>query len=167
LHKIGAAFAPYGYLKDPENKNHLILDEEIVPIKREILQWFIRDGMSLNGIAKRLNELGIPNPTAYKRSKGWNYQNPHAQENDGLWVGSTVRRMLENRVNLGHLVQGRQRVVSYKVHDRVAVAPEDWYVAENTHEACLWRSLETSGTTGLQLAVRRVCSWFGDFFLAF
>ena len=128
------AFPPYGYLKNPEDKNHLILDEEIVPIKREILQWFIHDGMSLTGIAKRLNELGIPNPTAYKHSKGWQYCNPHAKSNDGLWVGSTVRRMLESQVNIGHMVQGKQRVVSYKVHDKVAVSQDGWYVVENTHE---------------------------------
>ena len=129
------AFPPYGYLKNPEDKNHLILDEEIVPIKREILQWFIRDGMSLNGIAHRLNEMGVPNSTAYKRSKGWQYCNPHAKQNDGMWAGSTVRRMLESPVNIGHMVQGKQRVVSYKVHDKVAVSEDEWYVAENTHEA--------------------------------
>ena len=36
------------------------------------------DGMSKAGIARRLNELGVPNPTAYKRSKGFRYENPHA-----------------------------------------------------------------------------------------
>jgi len=90
--------------------------------------------MSLNGIAHRLNEMGVPNPTAYKHSKGWQYCNPHAKQNDGLWAGSTVRRMLESPVNIGHMVQGKQRVVSYKVHDKVAVSEDEWYVAENTHE---------------------------------
>ena len=98
------------------------------------MQWFIRDGMSLNGIAHRLNEMGVPNPTAYKHSKGWQYCNPHAKQNDGMWAGSTVRRMLESPVNIGHMVQGKQRVVSYKVHDKVAVSEDEWYVAENTHE---------------------------------
>ena len=128
------AFAPYGYLKDPNDKNHLVIDEEIAPIKRELLRWTVRDGMSLAGAARRLNELGIPNPTAYKRSLGWNYHNPNAQNNDGLWVGTTVRRMLLDRVNLGHVVQGKQRVVSYKVHDRVAVPEDEWYVVEHMHE---------------------------------
>ena len=129
------AFAPYGYLKDPNDKNCLIIDEEIAPIKREILQWFIRDGMSLNGIAHRLNEQGVLNPTAYKRSKGMRYANPKSEENDGLWTGQTVRRMLTEKVNLGHMVQGRYRIVSYKVHDQVRVPEEEWYVKENTHEA--------------------------------
>jgi hypothetical protein len=128
------AFAPYGYLKDPRDKNHLIPDEEIVPIKRDILLWFIRDGMSLNGIAHRLNDLGIPNPTAYKRSQGFPYCNPGTESGDGLWVASTVRRILTDKMNLGHMVQGKQRVVSYKVHDRVTTSPEEWFVKENMHE---------------------------------
>ncbi|MDR0964782.1 MAG: recombinase family protein [Clostridium sp.] len=128
------AFPPYGYLKDPENKNHLILDEEIVPIKRDMLQWFVCDGMSLSGIAKRLNEIGVPNPTAYKRSKGWQYCNPHIHDNDGLWTGTGVRRVLSDKINLGHMVQGKQRVVSYKVHDKISVPEEEWFIKENTHE---------------------------------
>ncbi len=128
------AFPPYGYLKDPQDKNRLILDPETVPVKRDIYRWLVHEGMSLNGTAKKLNELAIPNPTAYKRSKGWNYSNPHAKDNDGLWVGSTIRRMILEQVNLGHMVQGRQRVVSYKVHDTVAVPEDEWFVKHNTHE---------------------------------
>ena len=41
--------------------------------------------------------------------------------------------MLQNPVYAGTLVQGRQRVVSYKVHQTMAVPPEDWYVVEGTH----------------------------------
>ncbi len=133
------AFPPYGYLKDPADKNHLIPDQDIVPIKRDMMTWISLDGMSLNGVAKKLNELGIPNPTAYKRSKGWRYSNPNAKENDGLWTGSTVKRILLDKVNLGHMVQGRQRVVSYKVHDKVAVPEGEWFIAENTHEATFTR----------------------------
>lgn len=129
------AFPPYGYLKHPDDKNRLILDEDIVPIKRDMLYWIIRDSMSLAGVAKRLNELGIPNPTAYKRGKGWNYCNPNVSKNDGLWTGSTVRRILLDKVNLGHMIQGKQRVVSYKVHDKVSVPEDEWFIKENTHEA--------------------------------
>lgn len=128
------AFPPYGYLKSPENKNKLILDEDIVPIKRDILHWIVNEGMSLNGVAHRLNKLGIPNPSAYKRSKGWKYSNPKINENDGLWTGTTVRRIMLDKVNLGHMIQGKQRVVSYKVHDKISVPEEEWFVKENTHE---------------------------------
>ena len=128
------AFPPYGYLKDPENKNHLILDPEITPVKHDIYRWLVHDGMSMSGAAKKLNEMGVPNPTAYKRSKGWNYCNPNSVTNDGLWTGTNLRRMILEPVNLGHMVQGRQRVVSYKVHSMVSVPEEDWFICENTHE---------------------------------
>ena len=129
------AFAPYGYLKDPKDKNRLLLDDEVVPIKRDILHWFVHEGMSLAGIAKRLNDLGIPNPTAYKRGKGYAYSNPNLDKCDGLWVSSSIRNILTDKMNLGHMVQGKQRVVSYKVHDRVATPQEEWFIKENTHAA--------------------------------
>lgn len=128
------AFPPYGYLKKPGDKNRLIPDDDIVPIKRDMKDWIITEGMSLNGAAQRLNALGIPNPTAYKRSKGWKYSNPNSKKNDGLWTGAAVKRVLLDKVNLGHMVQGKQRVVSYKVHDRVTVPEGDWFIKENTHE---------------------------------
>ena len=128
------AFPPYGYLKDPQDKNRLILDEDIVPIKREMMKWLLNESMSMAGIAKRLNEMGVPNPTAYKHSKGWQYCNPKSHMNDGLWVGTAVRRVLLDQINLGHMVQGKQRVVSYKVHDKVAVPEDEWYIVKNTHD---------------------------------
>jgi len=129
------AFPPYGYLKDPRNKNHLVLDENIVPVKRELFSWIVHEGISLNGAAHRMNDIGIPNPSAYKRSLGWNYCNPNSIKNDGLWTGSTVRRIMLDQVNLGHMVQGKQRVVSYKVHDKITVPVEDWIIKEDTHES--------------------------------
>jgi DNA invertase Pin-like site-specific DNA recombinase len=129
------AFAPYGYLKDPNDRNRLIIDPEIAELKRAMFRWIVDEGLSLRGVALKLNELGVLNPTAYKRSKGMKYANPNAQVNDGLWTGTTVRHTLLDKMNLGHMVQGRQRVVSYKVHDKVRVAEEDWFIKENTHEA--------------------------------
>ena len=128
------AFAPYGYLKDPANKNHLVPDEEICKLKRDMRNWIVHESMSLAGVAKKLNELGIPNPTAYKRQLGWKYSNPNTDKNDGLWTGSTVKGMLLAQVNLGHMEQGKQRVVSYKVHDTISVPKEEWYFVKDTHE---------------------------------
>ncbi|MDR0991775.1 MAG: recombinase family protein, partial [Ruminococcus sp.] len=128
------AFPPYGYLKDPQNKNHLILDNDIVPIKRDMLNWIIRDGMSLRGVAMKLNEMGIPSPAAYKQSLGWKYYNTNIKKSDGLWDGEKVKRVLIDKVNLGHMVQGRNRIVSYKVHDQIRVPENEWIIKENTHE---------------------------------
>ncbi len=125
------AFAPYGYAKDPQDKNALVVDEQAADVVRRMFDWFVNDGMSKAGIAKRLNELGIPNPTSYKRSKGFRYENPHATANDGLWNPTTVSRMLQDPLYIGTMRQGRQKVISYKVHKRTAVPEEDWYMVED------------------------------------
>ncbi len=131
------AFAPYGYAKDPDDKNKLIVDEEAAQVVRNIFNWFILERMSKAGIAKRLNEYGIPNPAAYKRSKGFHYKNPHCKNNDGLWSPSTVARMLQNPLYIGVMRQGRQKVISYKVHKRASVPEEEWFIVENAVPAII------------------------------
>lgn len=127
------AFAPYGYRKDPQDKHRLLIDREAADIVRDIFRWYALDGMSKRGIAKRLSETGVPNPAQYKRSLGLAYQNPHTMENDGLWSAATVSKILSNPTYLGHMVQGRSRVKSYKVHTQVSVPREEWIRVANTH----------------------------------
>ena len=125
------AFAPYGLAKDPENKNKLIIDEEVAPIIRDIFHWRGNQGMSKNSIVKQLNRLGILNPTAYKQSKGFNY---NIKKNDGLWSPKTITKILENEMYIGNMVQGKQKVISYKVHKKIDTNEEDWYIVKDTHE---------------------------------
>jgi hypothetical protein len=132
------SFASYGYLKDPEDHNRLIVDEEAAPVVRDIFRWFI-GGESVLGIAKKLNGQGVPNPSAYKRQQGMGYRHPKHSQNDTLWPDSSVRRILQNRLYVGDMVQGRNRVQSYKLQVAVGVPEEEWIVVENTHEAIVDR----------------------------
>lgn len=134
------AFAPYGLMKRPDDKNRLMIDEQAAEVVRDIFHWFVNEGMSKNGITRRLNELGIPNPAVYKRQKGLRFCNPQLERNDGLWNEKTVRDILLNQMYIGNMVQGRQKVISYKVHDRVRTDEKDWYIVENTHEAIIDRA---------------------------
>ena len=59
-------YAPHGYCKDPENKNHLVIDPETAPVIRQIFQWR-SEGVSYMGINRRLNEAGIPSPGQYRQ----------------------------------------------------------------------------------------------------
>ena len=133
------AFAPYGYKKDPNDKNSLIVDEEAAEVVISIYHWFVNEGYSKMGIAKRLNQMGEPNPEAYKKKKGFKYNNPNSDKNDGLWSASTIARILQNEVYTGVMVQGRNRVISYKVHKQINVPEEEWFVVPNTHEAIIDR----------------------------
>ena len=134
-------FAPYGYQKNPGNRNELLVDEEAAQVVRDIFRWFVLDGISKRGIAKRLNELGPLNPSAYKKSRGFRFKTPHTAENDGLWDPSTVSRILQDPLYIGILRQGRQKVISYKVHARVAVPERDWFMAEGAVPPIISRDL--------------------------
>lgn len=133
------AFATYGYKKDPNDKNSLLIDEEAAEVVRSIYHWFVNEGYSKMGIAKRLNSMGEPNPEAYKKKKGLKYNNPNSSKNDGLWSASTVARILQNEIYTGVMVQGRHRIISYKVHKQIAVPEDEWFVVPNTHEAIIDR----------------------------
>lgn len=127
------AFAPYGYQKDPQNKNHLVIDEKSARIVRKIFHWYVIDGLSIRQITFKLNELGIPNPTAYKKEIGLNYNNPHYCGNT-LWGPNKVSYILTDESYIGSIVQGKQKVVSYKIHEKVQNPKEKWSKVKNKHE---------------------------------
>lgn len=132
-------FAAYGYRKNPKDKNALIVDEEAAEIVKNIYEWFL-DGMSKNAIVRNLNDHGILCPSEYKKSKGLNYQNPSGSERP-LWGAKTVSDILKNRLYIGDMVQGRQRVKSYKIHTQEQVPENEWYIVENTHEPIIERPI--------------------------
>lgn len=125
------AFAPYGYMKDPRDKNKLIIDEDAAATVRDVFAWFLNEGMSKSAVVRRLNDAAVPNPTAYKRAKGLKYRNPSAASGNGLWSFQTVARILADPIYIGMMRQGRQRVISYKVHKRAAIPESEWCVVEN------------------------------------
>ena len=136
--KFIGSFATYGYLKDPDDKHRLVIDEETAPIVRMIFDRFIA-GESIIGITKNLNEMGIPNPSMYKKLKGFNYKHPSGRSNDGLWPDSSVRRILQNRMYVGDMVQGKNTTMSYKIKQCRAIPKDEWIVVEGTHEPIIDR----------------------------
>lgn len=135
------AFAPYGYQKAPDNKNALVIDREAAEVVQKIYQWFVYEGMSKSRIAHRLNEAGILSPAVYKRKKGLLFYCPQMGNHDGLWSPASVSAVLKNRMYTGTMVQGKQTVVSYKVHDRIAVPEEKWCLVPGTHEPIIEEEL--------------------------
>lgn len=131
--KFIGSFPTYGYLKSPDDRHKLIIDDETAPVVRQVFRWFI-EGKSVIGITKELNALGIPNPSTYKKLKGWNYKHTSGKNNDGLWCDSTVRRMLSNQMYIGNMVQGKNTTISYKIKQCKSIPKSDWIIVENTHE---------------------------------
>lgn len=130
-------FAAYGYRKNPKDKNALMVDEEAAEVIKNIYGWFL-NGLSKNAIVRNLNDRGILCPSAYKKSKGLNYQNPSGSKRS-LWSAKTLSDILKNRLYVGDMVQGRQRVKSYKIHTQEQVPENEWYIVENTHEPIIER----------------------------
>lgn len=124
------AFALYGYQKDPQQKGHLLIDEEAAEVVREVFTLFSQ-GYGKTAIAKILNEQGVPNPTEYKRQKGLRYQQPESQ-NSTLWRYYTISAMLRNEMYIGTMVQGKYGSVSYKTKQNRPRPKETWYRKENT-----------------------------------
>lgn len=127
------SFASYGYLKDPEDRHKLIIDEEAADVVRMIFDKFV-SGVSILEITTELNRMAIPNPSAYKKSKGFNYKHPAGKINNSLWPESSVRRILKNEMYIGNMVQGKNMKLSYKIKQCAAVSKDEWYVVKGTHE---------------------------------
>lgn len=133
------AFALYGYKKDPNQKGHLIIDEEAAAVVREVFQLFTR-GYGKTAIARILNERGIPNPTEYKRLHGLRYKQP-TMKNSTLWKYFAISDMLVNEIYIGNMVQGKYGSISYKSKINRPRPKESWYIVEGTHEPIIEREL--------------------------
>ena len=132
--KCIAAFTVYGYLKNPDNKNQLIVDEYAADIVKKIYSWKI-DGMSMAGIANKLNTLGILSPMEYKKSLGMNFSTGFESAGTAKWSAIAIKRILTNRVYIGYMEQGKEEKVSYKVKKRIRKPEGEWIQVKNTHEA--------------------------------
>lgn len=124
------------YMNDQHCYQTSIKIRSVLDMKRHFSVVCVR-GYEQNAIARKLIALGIPSPTAYKQQMGMNYHNPHAQTGKVYWSERTIVNMLKNPTYLGHMVQGRHQVKSYKVHTIVPIPEDDWFWVENTHEAII------------------------------
>lgn len=130
------SFAAFGYLKDDQNKNKLVVDQYAADIVRDIFKWKL-EGVSPQDIADALNKLGVLSPMEYKRSLGMKFTTSFKTNSKALWSAGTVIRVLKNPIYTGVLVQGKETTPSYKVHKRITKDESDWSVIEDSHEAII------------------------------
>ena len=149
-----SAFAAYGYMKDEQDKNRIIVDEFAADIVRDIFQWKL-EGISPQDIANALNRLGVLSPMEYKRSLGMKFATPFKTNAKALWSAAAVIRILKNPIYIGTLAQGKNTTPSYKVHKRVTKAEAEWCVIEDNHEAIVPKLLFDSVQRVLQRDTRR------------
>lgn len=128
-----APFAVYGYRKDPENKNHLLVDELVVGNIQDMFKRKL-EGYSAQAIADWLNDTGILSPMEHKRYLGSNFSCPFKKNPQAKWTAVSVSRILKNPVYTGTLVQGKRSRPNYKIKKPVDVPEERWIKVEHTHE---------------------------------
>lgn len=123
---------PYGYVKDENGKNHWVIDDEAADVVRRIFKLCI-DGYGPSKIARILTEDGILIPTAYAESKGYTTSG-NTFKKPTRWSEGTVERILEKQEYIGHTVNFRTHVKSYKNKKRIDNDRSEWAIFENTHE---------------------------------
>lgn len=121
--------APYGYKKDPEDKYHLIVDEEAAKVVKLIFDKYL-EGYGTMQIADFLSEQKIPIPSDYNKKKRGTKSITY-----GLWAQSTVRFILSNEIYTGTVVQGKRKKISFKSKKFIDVPEEDWIKVADMHEA--------------------------------
>lgn len=129
---------PYGYVKDPEDKTHWLVDEKAAEVVREIFRLCIQ-GYGVSEIAKEITKQHILNPTAYAKAGGRSVPDNRGGDNDYTWRGSTVSHMLSRPEYLGHTVNFKTYRKSYKQKKQLKRDPSEWQIFENTHEAIVDR----------------------------
>jgi len=132
------SYAPYGYKKSPDDKNKLIIDEPAAKVVRDIFKWKI-GGISAHAIAKKLNEMGKPSPSEYKRQCGIKYCSGFKSNGKSTWRSNQILRILKNELYTGDLIQKKRQKINYRIKKIRDVPPEQWIRVKNTHEAIISR----------------------------
>ncbi len=130
--------APYGYLKDIRDKNHLVIDESTAPIVKQIFD-LSKQGFGISMIRQHLTKEMIVRPGVDALKKGGGYEHYFTERDEWriTWSNNSVRSILRNPVYAGHLVGYKRPIPSMKSKRRLTATPEDWVIVKNTHEAII------------------------------
>lgn len=128
------SFPCYGYLKDPNDHHHLIIDKEVEHIVKLIYSMAL-EGYGMNSISNRLTSMQIPIPVVYKGEK----RGKMITENDGfgIWKHSTIKNILTSEMYIGNMVQHTYYKTSYRSKKIKKVDENDKIIVKNTHEAII------------------------------
>lgn len=147
---------PFGYKKDSSNKNHLVIDKEQASIVKMIFDLALKHN-TYHYIAQYLTNKKIKTPASYYKYV-WNTKCTNTKcvsQEYGVWVDTTIKAILTNRIYVGDAVQGKTKKINYKLKKTVKNNPNDYIVVENTHEAIIDREIFDYVQTLLPKNVKR------------
>lgn len=134
--KFVGSRCPFGYDKDPNDKNHLVVNLEQASVVKRIFNMAM-EGLTYYKIARILTEENVKTPASYY---SFEWKNNY-DINYGIWNAKTIYDILTNRMYIGDLVQNKRVKVNYKVKRIVKNNIKDYIVVENTHEAIIEKEL--------------------------
>lgn len=146
---------PFGYMKVPNNKNHLVINNEQADTVKLIFDLALK-GNTYRYIAQYLTKRKIKTPASYYNYV-WNTKcsTECISQEYGVWVDTTIKAILTNQIYVGDTVQGKTKKINYKLKKTVKNKPNDYIIVENTHEAIIDREIFNYVQTLLPKNVKR------------
>lgn len=148
---------PFGYKKDPNDKNRWLVDEEAAQIVRKIYRMYL-DGNNMGSIARRLTEEGIETPKLYAENRGIKHYKTATYPE--IWSRISVEYILSNYEYTGCTVNFKTKRKSFKNKKQIIQNKEEWAVFENTQEAIIDK--ETFETVQKMRGTKRAYTKFNE-----
>lgn len=131
---------PYGYMKDPDNPKHWIVDDEAAQVVKRIYGMTL-DGMGTEQIAAQLEREEILTPRAYWLKKGVKRPGKGKQQPPTKWNSSTITKILSLQEYCGDILNFKTYSKSYKNKKRIENDRENWVVFKDIHEPIIDRAV--------------------------
>ena len=122
---------PFGYKKDPNDKDKWIIDDEAADTVRRIFQMYV-DGYRISEIGHKLTEEKVETPILYYMNRG--IKTNARSEYPEIWDLMSIKYILSQTAYAGHTVNFQTAVKSYKTKKQIRLPKEDWIIYRNTQE---------------------------------
>jgi len=127
------SFAPYGYMEDPNDMYHLVIDEEAAKVVRKIYSMYA-NGIGYFSICKYLNENKIPTPSKHKKLQGLKYVCPSSPNGAEFWNVDSIRKILLDETYDGLLIQHRTERIAYNIKASKRIPKNEQSIVACAHE---------------------------------
>ena len=131
---------PYGYIKDPNDPKHWIVDDEAAQVVRRVYSMTL-EGFGTEQIAAQLEKDDVLTPRAYWLTKGIKRPGKGRQQSPTKWNSSTITKILSLQEYCGDILNFKTYSKSYKNKKRIDNDRENWVVFQDVHEAIIERAV--------------------------
>lgn len=128
-----AAIAPYGYMRDPKKKTHMVIDPPAAEVVRRIFKM-IAEGLSAVQTAKILNQECVPTPMLYKQAQSSIPRRWNTLYEENFWTDSAIIRIVRDEQYLGKVVYGKRFYDKIGQGHSLRVSKKDWIIVDGMHE---------------------------------